>query len=134
MIYRVDKKRSLCIGGKRFLLDYIRIKSPASNFYVFMANIKPYDEENLPGHGIKFDCSGTIYYYLPCIGFEIKGSAWEPYFVWSSIKFNNATIEVMKIKEGVNLEDPLFPEETKLKFKHVYTFHLLKRQKLRSNQ
>jgi len=127
MIYRVDKTRIMCINNKKFILDYIRIKYPSSNYYVVLANVLLNEYENLPDYAIRFDSSGTMYYYMPCIGFEIKGSGWEPYFVWSSLTFNNATIEMLRIKEGVSLEDPLFPEQTKLKFKHIYTFHLIKR-------
>jgi len=129
MIFRIDKTRTKSINGNTFLLDYVRIKLNTNNVYTFLANVIPDDDDSLPDEALQFEVPGTKYYYMPCIGFEIEGSAWERYLFWNSIQFSNARIEVMQLKEGESIDNPLFPEQVDLKFKIGYALYLPKYRK-----
>jgi len=125
MIFVINPAILLSLGDAIYLLDYAKIQLEPQR-ETFLVRVDPLNDDNIPEFCLEFKECSKCFFFTPFIGFDIDSTPCCNWLSWGSVKTkDDITIELLKIKQGTDLYDPLLPTRFQCKFllKHTCKPH-----------
>lgn len=125
--YIIDPRNSISIGGEMYLIDYLLLPSWRENsggginraplWNQIYVRINQTDSHVLPPYctSRQLEENGDIFYYHPCVPFELMKSSCSKYLSWGDVRirgqsgvvWDEETISLLRIKSDLTLIRPI---------------------------